>query len=164
MPAALAVAQGEAKARRFLGLVSEQHKYNLNCRLPELEVLPAAEALGIGVIPWSPLDGGLLGRGALHPADASRTEKNRTRIEAQRDRIEAFARFCDAFGAPQDVVALAWLLAQPGVTAPVVGPRTPEQLRDCLRSLECRLGDSELAALDAIFPGPGGAAPAAYAW
>lgn len=56
----IAVAQGEAKARGILGLVSEQHKYNLLCRLPELEVLPASKALGLGVIPWSPLDGGCL--------------------------------------------------------------------------------------------------------
>lgn len=160
----IAVAQGEAKARGFLGLVSEQHKYSLNCRLPELEVLPAASSLGLGIIPWSPLDGGLLGRNALKKIEGSRSGGNAERVEKHRVQLEQFAALCQELGEPQDNVALAWLLANPAVTAPIIGPRTLEQLESSLRSLEVALDESVLARLDEIFPGPGGAAPAAYAW
>ena len=160
----LAVAQYEAKARHVFGLVSEQHKYNLNCRLPELEVLPAAEALGIGVIPWSPLDGGLLGRNALDPEHASRSAGNVKRAKADRIKLEAFARFAKDLGEAQDNIALAWLLANPAVTAPIIGPRTSRQLNESLHTLDIKLGKAEMAELDNIFPGPGGAAPQAYAW
>lgn len=160
----IAVAQGEAKARGFLGLVSEQHKYSLNCRLPELEVLPAASSLGLGIIPWSPLDGGLLGRNALKKIEGSRSGGNAERVENHRVQLEQFAALCQELGEPQDNVALAWLLANPSVTAPIIGPRTLEQLESSLRSLEVTLDESVLARLDEIFPGPGGAAPAAYAW
>jgi aryl-alcohol dehydrogenase-like predicted oxidoreductase len=160
----LAVAQYEAKARHFLGLVSEQHKYNLNTRLPELEVLPAAQALGIGVIPWSPLDGGLLGRNALNPLNISRSAENKERIARYRDRLLTFEKFAREIGEAQDNIALAWLLANPAVTAPIIGPRTSDQLQESLHALNIKLGDSENAVLDGIFPGPGGAAPKAYAW
>ena len=160
----IAVAQGEAKARGFLGLVSEQHKYSLNCRMPELEVLPAASSLGLGIIPWSPLDGGLLGRNALKKIEGSRSGGNAERVEKHRVQLEQFAALCQELGEPQDNVALAWLLANPAVTAPIIGPRTLEQLESSLRSLEVTLDESVLARLDEIFPGPGGAAPAAYAW
>lgn len=160
----IAVAQSEAKARGFFGLVSEQHKYSLNCRLPELEVLPAAQNLGLGIIPWSPLDGGLLGRNALKKIEGSRSGGNTERVEQHRKQLEAFAALCQELGEPQDNVALAWLLANPAVTAPIIGPRTLEQFESSLRSLEVTLDDAVLARLDEIFPGPGGAAPKAYAW
>ena len=160
----LAVAEYEARTRHFLGLVSEQHKYNLNTRLPELEVLPAAASLGIGVIPWSPLDGGLLGRNALNPLNVSRSQDNREKIARYRDKLLAFEKFAQEFGVPQDNIALAWLLANPVITAPIIGPRTVEQLHESLKALDVKLGDAEFKKLDEIFPGPGGAAPKAYAW
>lgn len=160
----LAVAQYEAKERHLLGLVSEQHKYNLNCRLPELEVLPAAESLGLGIIPWSPLDGGLLGRNALNPLNVSRTQGSKERVAANRDKLLAFEQFAQSLGEAQDNIALAWLLANPAVTAPIIGPRTSEQLNESLHALEIKLGPAEHTELDRIFPGPGGAAPKAYAW
>lgn len=160
----LAVAQMEARSRHIFGLVSEQHKYNLLTREPELEVLPAARAFGIGVIPWSPLAGGLLGRKALNPEHSSRTARGKEDIAREKPRLEAFARFAGELGEAQDNIALAWLLANPAVTAPIVGPRTTEQLRENLRSLEIKLGKSEMKELDDIFPGPGGEAPKAYAW
>lgn len=159
----LAVAQAAAKARNFFGLVSEQHRYNLLCRLPELEVLPAAQGLGIGVIPWSPLAGGLLGRNAL-TNPGSRSQRARAELDRQRPKLEEFAKFCRELGHPQDVVALAWLLANPAVTAPIIGPRTLEQFQESLRALDVKLGDAELKRLDEIFPGPGKPAPEAYAW
>lgn len=160
----IALAQAAAKERHFLGLVSEQHKYNLNCRLPELEVLPAAKELGLGVIPWSPLDGGLLGRNALLKVEGSRSGGNTERIEQHRQQLEAFAALCQELGEPQDNVALAWLLANEAVTAPIIGPRTLEQFESSLRCLDVKLDESVLKRLDEIFPGPGAAAPQAYAW
>ncbi len=159
----LAVAQGEAKARHMLGLVSEQHLYNLLARLPELEVLPAAKELGLGVIPWSPLSGGLLGRNALNKS-GSRSLRSQDQIEKHRPKLEAFAQLCKDLGEKEDVIALAWLLANPAVTAPIVGPRTLEQLEDSFRAVEVTLDAETLSKLDEIFPGPGKPAPEAYAW
>lgn len=159
----IAVAQAAAATRHFLGLVSEQHIYNLLRREPELEVLPSAQWHGLGVIPWSPLMGGLLGRNAL-----DRTGVRSTRSEEQfnkhRGQLETFASLCKEIGEPQDIVALAWLLSNPAVTAPIVGPRTYEQLEDTLRVVDVKLTDDVLQKLDEIFPGPGKPAPEAYAW
>ncbi|MBT2284768.1 aldo/keto reductase [Paenibacillus polymyxa] len=160
----IAIAQSEAKNRHFLGLVSEQHKYSLNCRLPELEVLPAAKELGLGVIPWSPLDGGLLGRNALQKLEGTRSGGIAGRIEQQQTQLEEFAALCRDLGEPQDTVALAWVAANPAVTAPIIGPRTLEQFETALKCLDVTLDETVLKRLDEIFPGPGGHAPNAYAW
>ncbi|WP_424768700.1 aldo/keto reductase [Paenibacillus sp. sgz302251] len=159
----IAVAQGEAKARGSLGLVSEQHKYNLLCRLPELEVLPASQALGLGVIPWSPLDGGLLA-GNHRRKDGGRRSGDSKRLEQHREQLDAYAAFCDELGEPEDLVSLAWLLANPAVTSPIIGVRTLDQFQRSLRAVEITLDESALKRIDEIFPGPGGDAPSAYAW
>ncbi|WP_054026228.1 aldo/keto reductase [Bacillus sp. FJAT-28004] len=159
----IAVAQGEAKARGSIGLVSEQHKYNLLCRLPELEVLPASKELGLGVIPWSPLDGGLLA-GNHRRKDGGRRSGDSKRLEQHRDKLDAYAAFCDELGEPEDLVSLAWLLANPAVTAPIIGVRTLDQFERSLRAVEISLDESALKRIDEIFPGPGGDAPRAYAW
>ncbi|MFM9281459.1 aldo/keto reductase [Paenibacillus jiagnxiensis] len=159
----IAVAQAEAKARHFLGLVSEQHLYNLMQRTAELEVLPAAEALGLGVIPWSPLAGGLLGRNALSGTGA-RSARSQERIEQNRSKLEQFSALCRELGEKEDVVALAWVLSHSAVTAPIIGPRTLQQLEDSLRVPEVKLEEDVLKKLDEIFPGPGKPAPEAYAW
>ncbi|GGJ02150.1 putative oxidoreductase YrpG [Alicyclobacillus cellulosilyticus] len=160
----LVKAQAAAKERHFLGLVSEQHKYHLLCRWPELEVLPAAQDLGIGVIPWSPLAGGLLGGSALHPQPGTRTYEQEGARQKYRPQLEAFSKLCREIGEREDVVALAWLLANPAVTAPIIGPRTVEQLERSLRAVEVKLDAEVMKRLDEIFPGPGGPAPEAYAW
>lgn len=154
-----------AKSRHFMGLVSEQSLYNLNDRMVELEVLPACEAYGLGVIPWSPLAGGLLG-GVLKKIEEGRRSADRMKeaIEKNRDKIEKYEAFCEALGENPADVALAWLLHQPAVTAPIIGPRTLDQLEGSLRALEIKLDKELLDKLDEIFPGPGGAAPEAYAW
>ncbi|MDQ6421327.1 aldo/keto reductase [Paenibacillus sp. LHD-117] len=159
----IAVAQGEAKARGVLGLVSEQHKYNLLCRLPELEVLPASRALGLGVIPWSPLDGGLLA-GNHRRQDGGRRSGDQNRLDKYGKQLEAYAKLCDELGEPEDLVSLAWLLANPAVTAPIIGVRTLDQFERSLRAVELELDESTLTRIDEIFPGPGGDAPKAYAW
>ncbi|ASA25292.1 aldo/keto reductase [Paenibacillus donghaensis] len=160
----LAVAQAEAKKRGMLGLVSEQHKYSLLCREPELEVLPSAKHHGIGVVAWSPLAGGLLGENALKPQPGSRSAQESGAIEAKRGQLEAFAGLCSDLGESQSNVALAWLLANPAMTAPIIGPRTAEQLENSLRAVEITLAEDTLQELDRIFPGPGKPAPEAYAW
>src|SRR3954447_9709815 len=132
----IAAANEAAGRRNFQGLVSEQSHYDLLTRHVELEVLPAAQRYGVGIIPWSPLAGGLLG-GALEKAEGGRRseERNRKRIEEHRPELERYEAFCRDIGHPPGDVALAWLLHQPAVTAPIVGPRTMEQLDGALRAL-----------------------------
>ncbi len=156
----------ETAARRgFLGLASEQTLYNLAARTVELEVVPACLAYGVAILPWSPLGGGLLG-GVLEKASAGRRAMPRLkeRIEKNRPRLERWERLCAELGRPPADVALAWLLHRPGVTAPIVGPRTMEQLEAALRAAELGLDAPTLARVDEIWPGPGGEAPEAYAW
>ena len=161
----IAKANETARARHSLGLVSEQSLYNLAERSIELEVLPACRDYGLGVIPWSPLLGGLLG-GALRKAREGRSvgEQQRKRLEQYRPQVEEYEAFCDELGERPSDVALAWLLHQEGVTGPIVGPRTLEQLEHSLRALEIELDEKALERLDRIWPGPGGPAPEAYAW
>lgn len=162
----IAQANETAQARHFLGLVSEQSHYNLMVRQPELEVLPACLHYGLGMIPWSPLAGGVLG-GVLGDQDKMRrqTPPAAKRIERMRPQLEAWEKLCADLGEEPAAVALAWVLRQEGVTCPIIGPRTYAQLEGAsLRSLEIVLDAETLAKIDAIFPGPGGAAPEAYAW
>jgi aryl-alcohol dehydrogenase-like predicted oxidoreductase len=161
----VAAACESARRRNFLGLVSEQSKYSLACRTVELEVLPAARAYGVGVIPWSPLDGGLLG-GALQKLDQGRrTEEGmQRRIEKLRPQLEAWENLCKDLGESPANVALAWLVQNPAVTAPIIGPRTIDQMTGVLRCVELTLNETTLARLNEIWPGPGGEAPEAYAW
>jgi aryl-alcohol dehydrogenase-like predicted oxidoreductase len=161
----IARANETARSRHFLGLVSEQSLYNLNARTIELEVIPACEHYGLGLIPWSPLAGGLLG-GVLKKLKEGRRagEGTQKALDKHRPKIEAYERLCKKLGeAPADV-GLAWLLHNPIVTAPIIGPRTVDQLTGSLRALEIKLDAATLKKLDEIFPGPGGAAPEAYAW
>src|SRR5580693_9221132 len=154
-----------ARARGFTGLVSEQSLYNLATRWIELEVLPAARAYGVGVIPWSPLEGGLLGGVLAAEREGRRRLAGRARliVGAYRERIEAWEELCGKLGEEPAMVALAWLLHQDGVTAPIIGPRTLGQLDTAQRALEIRLDADVLARLDEIFPGYK-TAPEHYAW
>ncbi|MBK8137492.1 MAG: aldo/keto reductase [Chloroflexi bacterium] len=154
-----------AKARHFVGLVSEQSLYNLIDRMIELEVIPASEHYGLGIIPWSPLKGGLLG-GVLKKIEGGRraNEDVQKNIEQFRPQLEKWEALCATLGENPADVALAWLLAQKSVTAPIIGPRTVEQLTGSLRALEIAMTPELLKQLDELFPGPGGAAPEAYAW
>ena len=161
----IAKANEAAKVRHFMGLSSEQSLYNLNDRMVELEVVPACKDYGLGLIPWSPLAGGLLG-GVLEKIDKGRSasEDMKNEIEKIRPRLEKWEALCKQIGDQPADVALAWLLNNPVVTAPIIGPRTLEQLTGSLRALEIKLDAEALKALDEIFPGPGGEAPEAYAW
>ncbi|HEY5845179.1 MAG TPA: aldo/keto reductase [Microlunatus sp.] len=165
----LAAAQETAKARHFLGLATEQSIYNLLERTIELEVLPAARHYGIGLLPWSPLAGGLLAGAAAkagrrgdnsamlgHSAREQRIADNLTRLQAYED-------LAAELELSPTVLALAWLLSRPGVTAPVLGPRTVEQLTGSFPALDVTVEPQTLARLDELFPGPG-EAPDAYTW
>ena len=161
----IATACQEASKRGLLGLVSEQSIYHLNNRMVELEVIPACRHYGLGLIPWSPLGGGLLG-GALEKMEAGRRmgENFEKEVAEHRDKLEKYEALCRQLGFPPGEVALAWLLHNPIVTAPIIGPRTLEQLESAIRATEIVLGEDVLKKLDEIFPGPGGEAPNAYAW
>lgn len=161
----IARAQETAARRNFLGLASEQSLYNLAQRSVELEVLPACREYGVGVIPWSPLHGGLLG-GVLTRTDRQRSTGGRAAqfVEEHRDRIQGYEDLAGELGSDPATVALAWLLHRPGVTAPIVGPRTMDQLTGALKAVELALDGNALERLDELFPGPGGTAPEAYAW
>lgn len=161
----IAQAQCSAAQHHLLGLVSEQSLYNLNARMIELEVIPVCREFGLGLIPWSPLAGGLLG-GILQKNSQGRRNSDRIQEATQKHhpQLEAYENFCREFGEGPANVALAWMLANPAVTAPIIGPRTIEQLNDTLRALEIKLDSTQLQQLDEIWPGPGGEAPEAYAW
>lgn len=154
-----------ARRRHFLGVVSEQSAYNLAQRMVELEVLPAVAHYGLGFIPYSPLAGGVLA-GALQPATTGRraTNMRQQMVERFRPNLLSYESLCAELGHPPAEVALAWLLHQPHVTAPIIGPRTPAHLTGNLRALDIKLEPAVLERLDAIWPGPGGPAPEAYAW
>jgi aryl-alcohol dehydrogenase-like predicted oxidoreductase len=157
----------EAAARRnLLGLVSEQSRYNLVERTVELEVAPVCAAYGLGLIPWSPLaSGALAGSGRRAGAAGRRGGKwGQELIQRHADKLRRYEAFCVELGAEPADVALAWLLHNPVVTAPIIGPRTREQLDGAMRALEIKLDAPTLAKLDEIFPGPGKPAPEAYAW
>ena len=159
----IAQAQHAAEKRNFLGLVSEQSKYSLNMRMIELEVIPACREYGLGVIPYSPLGGGLLA-GSAHASGDRAKGRLAAASEQALAQLAQYEAFCGELGEKPADVALAWMLKNPVITAPIIGPRTLAQLEESLRALEIKLDDAAMKRLDAIWPGPGGEAPEAYAW
>ncbi len=161
----IAKAQFSAKERHFLGLVSEQSVYNLIDRMIELELIPTCREFGLGLIPYSPLAGGLLG-GVLEKELQGRRASDHIKksIEEYSEQLRTYEAFCLELRVEPANVALAWLLSNPIVTAPIIGPRTMEQLETSLKSLEIDFSDEQLVKLTNIWPGPGGEAPEAYAW
>jgi aryl-alcohol dehydrogenase-like predicted oxidoreductase len=162
----IAQAQHTASERNFFGLISEQSLYNLSARMIELEVIPACRTYGLGLIPYSPLAGGMLAGVAPENTGKSRRLSDHTQkeVEQHKDRLNAYVDFCSEIGEKPADVALAWMLNNPVVTSPIIGPRTIEQLVGSLRSLEIQLNKEQLLSLEEIWPGPGGEAPEAYAW
>lgn len=160
----IAEAQSAAKNRSFMGLVCEQSKYHLIERMIELEVIPACEKYGLGLIPWSPLAGGVLG-GMLKGIEEGRRSHDYAKeaIEKYRPQLEKWEALCDKLGASPADVALAWLLHQKAVTAPIIGPRTLAQLDGAMKAMELSLSAETLEEIDAIWPGYK-TAPEHYAW
>ena len=167
----IAQANEVAKSRHFLGLVCEQSKYHLLCRYPELEVIPACEQYGMGLIPWSPLASGVLGGALQKAAEGRRAQEGvQNEVEKNRPALEKWEALCGEMGEKPADVALAWLLSNKVVTAPIIGPRTNEQLEGSLRALDIVLDTDTLKKIDEIFPAVGiygpesKPAPEAYAW
>ena len=161
----IAQAQESANNRNFFGLISEQSLYNLSARMVELEVVPACEGYGLGIIPWSPLAGGMLGGALVQAKEGRRTGEHVLKeIEAHRSQLEHYESLCNELGESPADVALAWLLHQPAVSSPIIGPRTSEQLDGSMHALEIELDSETMEKIDEIWPGPGGSAPEAYAW
>jgi aryl-alcohol dehydrogenase-like predicted oxidoreductase len=150
-------------ASKELGLnrfVSEQPPYNLLDRRIERELLPVAQTFGLAVIPWSPLAGGLL-TGKYRrdqPPPAGTRYADPGPIQAKRftktsfDVIEPLAALAAEKGVPLSQLALAWVVQQPGITSPIVGPRTLEQLEDALKALDVILTPEDLKRIDEIIP------------
>jgi len=158
-------AQNEAQKRNFLGLVSEQSFYNLVVRDIERELIPAAKHLGIGILPWSPLHAGMLGGVLKNGIKGKRRHEARSAetLEKLRPQVERWEALCDSWNLPPGDVALAWLLSQPAVTAPIIGPRTLEQLSASLRALDVKLTNEQIIEIEKIFPG-NKPHPEHYAW
>ncbi|RME71344.1 MAG: aldo/keto reductase [Verrucomicrobia bacterium] len=161
-----------ARQRGFLGLVSEQTQYNLLNRAPELEVLPAAAAMGIGVLAYMPLAGGLLtGRQrAIAGTRTAQVEAEYAQDLAHSPQLEAYSRLCRIIGETEAAVAIAWVLSRPAVTSAIVGIRTLDHMDILERAVTLELDEETLARLDELFninsgrplkPGP---APEAYSW
>ena len=149
-------ANAAARIRNFLGLISLQCRYNLTARAVELEVIPACEAYGLGLLPWGPLADGLLG-GVLKkgPGAVRGTayEFVRSWLEKNRAKVEAWENLCRALSLPPGQAGLAWLLHQKAVTAPIIGPRTPAHLESALGALTVKFSAETLSQIDALFPG-----------
>lgn len=160
---AIARANETARARHSLGLVSEQGLYNLVERRAELEVLPACLAYGVGMIPWSPLAGGLLSGRAEGHAGRRGSQDMQQAMATRAEQLTRFETLCSGLAQTTSAVALSWLLHQPGITSTIIGPATLDQLTSVLAVPDLELGDDILGAIDDIFP-PCGAAPEAYAW
>jgi len=160
----IATANEEARNRNMLGLISEQSKYNLFNRKIEHEVVPSCKYYGVGIVPWSPLEGGLLG-GVLKGLKEGRrnSEEIINKLKNNREQIEKWEIFCDELGEEPANTALAWLLSKPGVTSPIIGPRTIQQLEASQRAFTINFSEESLSKLDAIFP-PAGESPQYYAW
>lgn len=156
----------KAKERNFLGLISEQSIYSLRNRHIELEVIPACRAMGIGLVPWSPMGGGILCGVLEKPKEGTRRNREplQKSVEKLRPQIEAYEKFCREIDIRPADVALAWVLSNPAVTSPIVGPRTIKQLEENAAASEIKLSPEALNKLDEIWPGPGNQAPEAYAW
>ena len=166
----IAIAQSNAKERNFMGLISEQSLYNLCKRSIELELIPALKEFGIGLLVWGPLNLGMLA-GSYAKEKKSRISSGigpkplyDKYFEEVKDQLQNYEEFCKEIGEHPAIIALAWLLKNPHVTAPLIGPRTVEQLKSSMRAFEIKFTEAELKKIDEIWPGPGGEAPEAYAW
>lgn len=160
----IAVAQEAAHRRQSPGLVCDQSFYNLFTRDIEQEIIPVLKHYGMGLIPWSPLNQGLLG-GILRKEQGHRRLEGRAAaaLATHRGQIEQYEALADKIGHHPAEIALAWLLSRPIVTAPIVGPRTVEQLTSALKAIDLTLEPETLNELDWIFP-PRKEAPEAFAW
>lgn len=142
--------------------VTEQPPYHLLDRRIERELVPMAQTYGLGLLPWSPLAGGLLSgkyrRGKDVPGDARYAEGNAGRGSqfmndaAALDAVEGLAQLADDKGCTLDALALAWVAQQPAVSSAIMGPRTPEQLASNLKAMDVTITDADHERIDALCP------------
>lgn len=160
----IATAQNIAQSRNLLGIASEQSLYNLSNRAIESEMIPALRYYNIGLTPWSPIGMGLLG-GSFDESQKGRRLSGQLEsgFEKHKEQLKKYEKLCKQLNEEPAVIALAWLLHNPIVTSPIIGPRTVKQLEKSLRALEIELSEEILRELDEIWPGPG-EAPYSYAW
>lgn len=156
-------ALGKSRELRLNRFVSEQPPYNILDRRIERELLPMARTHGIGTLPWSPLAGGLLTgkyrKGQDLPGNSryGKSAGDNPRLQARMsdlamDAIESLVALAEKRGTPLSQFAIAWAMAQPGITSPIIGPRTMEQLEDNLKALEVSITDEDCSAVDGIVP------------
>ena len=142
-----------ADLRGWTRFVSMQNHYNLLNREEEREMLPLCADQGIGVLPWSPLARGRLTRDWGEETERSSTDEfGRTLyVEGDRDVTAAVAEVAEQRGVPRAQVALAWLLRNPVVTAPIVGATKMSHLDDAVAAVDLELTDDEVALLEAPY-------------
>jgi aryl-alcohol dehydrogenase-like predicted oxidoreductase len=154
----IAQAQHVAKEQGFVRIATEQPPYNLLEREVERELVPACQEYGMGIIPWSPLAGGLLSdrfQGGQRPAGARATEGftlDAPHWQKAHAAIDKLAALAAESGTTLSRFALAWLRDAPGVTAPIIGPRTAEQMGDAIASLDVTVDGDQRQAVDEIVP------------
>lgn len=152
----IAEAEFIARARGGARFISAQNHYNLLDRRAELEVTPAAEAYGIGVLPYFPLANGLLtGKYAPHQApEGTRLSHTRTHLvdEADWQQLKQFSAFAAERGLTEVQVAFSWLAAQPSVSSVIAGATRPEQVRQNAEAVAWVPDKAEREELDRIFP------------
>ncbi|HWQ11699.1 MAG TPA: aldo/keto reductase [Roseiflexaceae bacterium] len=149
-----------SELKGFVRYVSEQPPYNLLDRRIENELVPLCQAYGLAIIPWAPMAQGVLaGRydsAAAPPADSRAARRGGIYAQRVTQRgVEVGRRFSELAreaGIPPDQLALLWVKDQPGITAPIYGPRTLEQLERVLPVLELRLPDELRARCDELVP------------
>jgi aryl-alcohol dehydrogenase-like predicted oxidoreductase len=151
----VAQAQTIAQFRGWSPLIALQIELSLLERTVEGELLPMAEAMGLGVTPWSPLKGGVL-TGKYTRANAGKQEPGRgewvtgSLTEQAFTIVDELVRVAKANSTTPSRVALAWTLSRPGVASPIIGARTMDQLRDNLGALDVHLSPADIAALDKV--------------
>jgi aryl-alcohol dehydrogenase-like predicted oxidoreductase len=151
-----------AKEHHLTPFSSEQPPYNLLDRRIERELLPMCRTYGIATLPWSPLASGILSgkyrAGQAAPADSRFADAEKNQFLKQRWSdgslavVEKLIPLAEAKGITLSQFALAWTMQQPGITSPIIGPRTYEQLEDNLSAIGVTLTDAELRAVDEIVP------------
>ena len=154
----LCKAQHVAERNHWTRFVSVQPHYNLLNREEEREMIPMCLSEGIGVLPWSPLARGRLARAWEASSSSDRVRHDRTAAMLYETTAAADARVAAAVGAVAEArglsraqVALAWLLAKPGVTSPLVGSGKIAHLEDAVNALSVSLSDEEMGALEASY-------------
>ena len=147
----LARAEWAADLRNRLGLACTEARYNLLYRGCEGDFLPALQEMGIGLITWGPLAEGYLA-GKYTKTAGTRKSLVEQIDQKNIDRLVQYGELCKRIGHTEADVSLAWLLQQPAVTCPLIGPRTMEHLTKSLDALDIRLEQPELDAIDALFP------------